>query len=134
LKAGDSISWKEISDYGRVETHTLCFDGSGLDISYIDDLPKLVTLRIEFDLKGPELICALADKYALNTEISLWRGNKLQVTSNLDKTYKLHSEAWKRRNGRYISKGEKSHFKIPKNESELERLKQLNENAKQKKR
>lgn len=96
LKAGDSITWKEISDYGRVETHTLCFDGSGLDISHLNDLPKLVALRIEFDVKGPELISMLAYKYALNGEISLWRGNKLQVTSDLDKAYKLHSEAWQK--------------------------------------
>jgi hypothetical protein len=54
-------------------------------------LPKLVALRLEFDVEGPELICALADKYALNAEISLWRGNKALITDNPESAWNAYN-------------------------------------------
>lgn len=52
--------------------------------------------RIELEEKGLDLIASFGSKYALNGEISVWRGNKLLVTPDLKKAYKLHCEAWQK--------------------------------------
>lgn len=82
---------QEMNEYtGKTECHQLCFDSSGLDMTHKNDLPKLVEMRIEHDIKGSELICAFANKYAIEGKISLWQGNKIKVTSNMDKALKLY--------------------------------------------
>ena len=76
FSVGTSIAWREKSPYNnKVYTHTLCFDGSGLDMSHVKDLVKLVELRIELGLKGLPLLEAFREKYALYGYLRMWKGN-----------------------------------------------------------
>jgi len=89
LKMGDSMVWKEENPYTcRIETHTLCFDGSGLDMSHLDDVVKLTEMRVETELKGIELLSAFANKYSINGYLQVWRGNKLLSTSEPENALK----------------------------------------------
>jgi hypothetical protein len=87
LKYGTSIVWKEKHPHsGRIQTHTLCFDGSGLDISHLsnqyNDLGKLVEHRLETGLKGLDLLLSFALKYSLNNYIRVWLGSHALITDN----------------------------------------------------
>jgi len=53
-----------------------------------------VAYRIELEEKGLDLIASFGSKYAYDKKITVWRGNKLLVTSDLDKAYKLHCKAF----------------------------------------
>jgi hypothetical protein len=82
LKLGDSIVWKELNRYThKIETHTVCFDRSGLDSSHESNLPSLVACSIETGRKGLDLLSAFAVLHSLNGYIQVWRGNKLLLTS-----------------------------------------------------
>jgi len=83
------ITWKKKNRYnGRVETHTICFDRSGLDLSHLNnqqnDLAKLVEHRIETGLKGLDLLSSFALKYSVNNYIRAWRGSQVLITDNLE--------------------------------------------------
>ena len=85
FKLGDSFVWKEVNRFsGKTETHTLCFDRSGLDMSHFihgNDLMKLIEMRIETGAKGADLAHLFANKYSINTYLQMWRGNQLIRTS-----------------------------------------------------
>jgi len=83
LHCGDTIIWHESNG-----THTLAFDGSGLDISHTEDLPKLMAMRIETGLKGDELLIAFANKYSVNNYLQVFRGNKLLLSSEFENSYR----------------------------------------------
>jgi len=87
LNLGDSFTWKEKNLYsGRIETHTVCFDRSGLDLSHIqpreNDIAKLVEHRLETGLKGLDLLSSFALKYSVENYIRAWRGNQVLITDN----------------------------------------------------
>ena len=89
FKMGDSIIWKEQNPYsGKIETHWLCFDKSGLDMSHLNDSAKLVEMRVESGLKGVELLIMFANKYSVEGYLQHYRGNKLLSTSELKNALK----------------------------------------------
>ena len=93
LKAGDSIAWKEHHIYtGRIETHIINFDGSGLDLSHLNykqnDLARLVEMRIETGKKGLDLLTSFAFKYSVNNYLRVWRGNQILVTNNPESAWR----------------------------------------------
>lgn len=91
LKLGDSLVWRELNRFThKVELHTVCFDGSGLDISHESNLPCLVACCIETGLKGLNLLRNFALKYSLNGYIQAWRGNKLLLTSERENALKVY--------------------------------------------
>lgn len=94
LKYGDSMVWREDNAYhsGKIDTHTLCFDGSGLDMSHEEDLIKLVQLRMNTGLKGAELLCAFTNRYSTNNYLNVWRGNTLLMTSELDNAWRSYQK------------------------------------------
>lgn len=94
FKYGDSMVWKENNPYhrGRIDTHTLCFDGSGLDMSHKEDLDKLVRLRLDTGLKGNELLCAFTNRYSIDNYLQVWRGNTLLMTSEIDNAWRSYQK------------------------------------------
>jgi len=98
LKWGTSIYWKEYHSHNsfawgkvqtnRVEMHSICFDGSGLDISHPNDLAKLVECRIETNAKGMDLLILFAEKHIINHYLQCFRGNKLLLTSETENAYR----------------------------------------------
>jgi uncharacterized membrane protein len=89
LKLGDSIVWREMNKWThKVETHTVCFDRSGLDSSHESNLPSLVACRIETGLKGMDLLAYFANRYSVNHYLMVWRGNKLLLTSERENALK----------------------------------------------
>jgi hypothetical protein len=85
FKKGDSLSFKGINPFnGKTEKHTLCFDGSGLDISHSHDLTRLMEIRIETGAKGADLALLFANKHSVDGYLQLWRGNKLIQTSEAE--------------------------------------------------
>jgi hypothetical protein len=80
LKLGDSLIWKEVNHYTKkIETHTVCFDRSGFDISHESNLPSLTACAIETGLRGTDLLAYFAYRYSVNGYIQVFRGNKLPL-------------------------------------------------------
>ena len=97
LKFGTSMTWKENNRYnGKVEIYTLCFDGSGLDISHLsnkqNDLARLVEHRILTGLKGLDLLSSFALKYSVNNYIRAWRGNEALITTNPESAWNAYQK------------------------------------------
>jgi hypothetical protein len=67
---------------------SLCFDGSGLDISHPNDLPSLVECRIETNAKGMGLLILFAEKHSVNNYLQVFRGNRLLLTSETENAYR----------------------------------------------
>ena len=94
LKAGDSIAWKEPHIYtGKIETHIIHFDTSGLDLSHLNskqnDLARLVEHRIETGYTGLKLLSSFLSKHSMYTgDYNVWRGNKLLLTSNMKSAWR----------------------------------------------
>jgi hypothetical protein len=89
LHAGDSFYWKEVNQYTqKVETHCVCFDGSGLDLSHQNDLAKLVECRIETNLKSMDLLNMFAYQHSVNNYLQVFRGNRLLQTSEPENAYR----------------------------------------------
>lgn len=75
---GDSMAWHEVNQYtNKLETHVLCFDGSGLDQSHKNDIVRIQALACETGLKGIELMAKFADTYSTFCYLRMWKGNKV---------------------------------------------------------
>ena len=90
LKKGTVLIWKETNRWGKVVKHTLCFDGSGQDISFSRDLENLVNFSISTGLKGRELLEEFALKHSVGNYVSVFRGNKTIVTSSPERALKAY--------------------------------------------
>ncbi len=74
---GISMAWHEVNQYtNKLETHILCFDGSGLDQSHKNDIVRLQAYACETGLRGVELMKKFADMYSTFCYLRMWKGNK----------------------------------------------------------
>jgi hypothetical protein len=90
LKLGDSFVWQELNRWGNAVKHFLNFDESGLDIAFSRDLENLVNFSIESGLKGLDLLSEFALKFSVGNYISVYRGNKILITSNPESMMKAY--------------------------------------------
>jgi hypothetical protein len=75
---GTSMAWHEVNEYtNKLETHILCFDGSGLDQSHKNDVVRLQAYACESGLRGKELMAKFADTYSAFCYLRMWKGNKV---------------------------------------------------------
>ena len=77
FKWGTSMAWHEVNQYtNKLETHILCFDGSGLDQSHKNDIVRLQACACESGLRGKELMVKFANTYSTFCYLRMWKGNK----------------------------------------------------------